>query len=462
MLASIFKTFKSHPAFSDPRRVWLGIVLMILALKLLAVLVYVSPTRSIFDLGFFFDPYLKSLYAGNGFESCDLPVCDHSSRMPALPYFLYALSPFTLSLRAAAVVKVCLLSALVYFTCRDFALRITARTPLQFAFYAGATLFLIFAPTLVKHMATMHYEEGYLIEIQAVTVVTTLMLLSRVGKDLRWRDCAIPVLVASLGYLFKSSQILVWAVVAVVVVSVALASSRRGMAAAMVALALVAPLSWLTHNIVTGQKFSIMSSYDGENMFRGWNAHTLDVFPACHLDTLFVTLRTCEGRSLDLPHETGRADYPNEWAWNDGYKARATDWIVHNPEAAARTLGEKAAVFLAWPRLVPYVLMDETSEHGRKPAEEAMSALWISIGRLMEFAAFGMSFWLLAKGDGRARALALTCLALMAAYATPYILGYTTERHFCIFILMGVLCDFFLFAEIGRLRETRAAPSERP
>ena len=96
-----------------------------------------------------------------------------------------------------------------------------------------------------------------------------------------------------------------------------------------------------------------MSSYDGENMFRGWNAHTLDLFPACHLDTLFVALRTCEGKPVDLPNEIGRAAYADEWAWNDGYKARAMTWIHDNPQAAARTLAVKAATFFSRPGSCP-------------------------------------------------------------------------------------------------------------
>ncbi len=381
--------------------------------------------------------------------------------MPALPYFVYALTWLTLSLRTAAAIKVCLFSVLVYFAGRDFPARISARTPLQFAFYAGAALFILMAPNLIKHMSQMQYEEGYLIEILSVVVITTLLAVARSGPDFGWRDCFVPVMAASLAYLFKSSQILVLAVVTIVVAWSAAASGRRWLAAGAVALALVAPLSWLTHNLATGQRASVMSSYDGENMFRGWNAHTLDLFPACNLDTLFVALRACEGKPLDLPNEIGRAAYPDEWAWNDGYKKRATDWIAHNPAAAARTFGMKEATFLAWPRLVPYVRMDETSEQARKPAEEVMSAVWITIGRLLEFAAFGMGLWLIFKGDGRARAIAVASIALMGAYAVPYILGFTTERHFSIFILMGVLCDFFLFAEATKPREGAIPAADR-
>jgi hypothetical protein len=428
----------------DRRKAWLCAVGLMLALKLAAVVLYVPASKSIFDLGFSFDPYVRSLYDGEGFRSCAAYGCDHSTRMPALPFFVYALSFLTLNLRVAAAIKAIVLSAVVYFAARDFAERLAARSRLYFALYAGLAAFVIFSPDLIKHMTALQYEEGYLIEIQAVTVLTILTLVAKDARERRLRDFLLPVAFASLAYLFKSSQILVWAVVTVTACVAAAQMRRPLLAAGLAAFALVAPASWLAHNVATGDRASIMSSYDGENMFRGWNAHTLDLFPACHLDTLFVALRTCEGKVLDLPHEIGRPAFPDEWAWNDGYKTRATDWIHDNPGAAAKTFAVKAATFLLWPRMVPYLLMDESSETRRKPAEEILSGLWLAVGRVIELAALGMGGWLALRGRGRTRALGVVSLALLTAYAAPYILGFSTERHFSLFILMSALCAYFL------------------
>ena len=439
----------------DGRKTWLVIVGLMLVLKLAAVVLYVPASKSIFDLGFSFDPYVISLYEGKGFVSCGPAGCDHSTRMPALPFFVTALSFLTLNLRVAAAIKACLMSALVYCACRDFAERLTARTPLQFGLYAGLAAFIVFSPDLIKHMTAVHYEEGYLIEIQAITLVTTLMLVLKPQDEIGWRDALLPVAFASLAYLLKSSQILVWAVVVLTVCGLALRAKRRILVAGALAFALIAPVSWLAHNVATGYRASVMSSYDGENMFRGWNAHTLDLYPACHLDTLFVALRTCEGQPVELPHEIGRAAYSDEWAWNDGYKARAMTWIRDNPQAAARTLAVKAATFFLAPRLVPYLLMDETSETRRRPAEEFLSAAWIVLGRVLELAALALSFWLVVRGEGRARLVGFVSFGLLMAYAAPYVLGFATERHFSLFILLCALCDFFLIDQIVSARRER-------
>lgn len=449
---------KSSAFVLDRRKAWLGAVGLMLALKLAAVVLYVPASKSIFDLGFSFDPYVRSLHDGEGFRSCAAYGCDHSTRMPALPFFVYALSFLTLKLRAAAAIKAIVMSAIVYFAARDFAERLAARNSLQFALYAGLAAFVMFSPDLVKHMTALQYEEGYLIEIQAVTVLTTLTLLAKDAGQRRFRDFLLPIGFASLAYLFKSSQILVWAVVTLAVCGAALPVRRPHFATVLVGLALVAPGGWLAHNIAAGDRASVMSSYDGENMFRGWNAHTLDLFPACHLDTLFVALRTCEGRPLNLPQEAGRAAFPDEWAWNDAYKQRATDWIRDNRGEAAKTFAVKAATFLLWPRMVPYLLMDETTETRRKPAEEIFCALWIVVGRVIELAALAMGGWLAWRGRGRARVIGVVSLGLLAAYAIPYILGFSTERHFSLFILMSALCAFFLIDEMPVFGASRERP----
>ncbi len=456
MVFALSAQSRPRTAFLEPGKVWLGAVGVTLILKLIAVVVYTPATKPIFDLGFSFDPYVLSLYQGKGFESCAAFGCDHSTRMPGVPYFVYALSFLTLKLRVAAAIKVCLMSVAVYFAGRGFAEQLTARGRLHWTINLALAGFLLFSPDLIKHMTQLQYEEGYLIEILFIVTVSLLSLLSQPAERLDWRAGALPVVFVSLAYLFKSSQILVWAVVVISVCGVFLAAGRQKAAAGLLALALVAPLGWTAHNLATGHRLSAMSSYDGENMFRGWNAHTLDIFPACHLDTLFVKLRTCQGRPLELPNEIGRPAYPDEWAWNDAYKARAMDWIRANPEAAARTFAVKAATFFLWPRLVPYLLMDETSETPRKPVEEALCALWIAFGRLLELAAFVLSLRLIFKGEGRDRALGLSCAALLLAYAAPYVLGFSTERHFAPFLMIAALCDFFLVDRLFAARDKAA------
>jgi hypothetical protein len=253
-------------------------------------------------------------------------------------------------------------------------------------------------------------------------------------------------------YLFKSSLILVWFSVSAVILFVAFQSGRKWLGLGLIALALAAPLSWLTHNFTTSGRLSVMSSYDGENMFRGWNVHTLDLYPQCSLDMLFEPIRICMDKPIDLPVELGRPGFASEWAWNDAYKKRAMDWITEKPAAALKTLGVKAYNVLVTPRLVPYRLTDGLKEKSRSTAEEVIATAWLAIGRVLELLGLALSVFLLLRGDMAARRVAAASLLLTTSYAAPYILGFGYERHFAIFVMLTAICDLFLFSEFMRLR----------
>jgi len=429
-------------------------------LKLAAIFILIPADRPIFELGFSFDPYLRSLYDGKGFESCVPQACDHASRMPGIPYFLYALTPFTLSMRVAAIIKALLLSLGVYLACRGLPEQLTAKRPWHVACYGLVAAFVIFGPNLIKHASVTHYEEGYVLELLAITALSLFMLLLSPLKEASLWRFAIPIITASIAYLFKSSLILVWFVTAALVLYAASTANRKVLALVLALLALAAPVSWLVHNKETTGRASFMSSYDGENMFRGWNAHTLALYPRCSLDILFEPIRLCEGKEIDVPKELGRPAFASEWDWNDDYKKRAMVWIRSEPFAAFKTLGVKLYSVLLSPRLIPYIMTDGgggLKEKSRGRVEEMIGSVWLVAGRLLEVTGLVLSLILLAKGDGRARLIAVTALALMSAYAAPYILGFGYERHFAIFVMLAAISGLFVFSEAVRLHEEHAS-----
>lgn len=459
MLSKLGNTVARSPLFATPGRIAAWIVLIIFLLKLVSVTVFISSARSIFDLGFSFEPYVRSLYEGNGFKGCEDYGCHYSSRMPAVPYFLAGMAMLTKSYKVAAYIKVVLLSLASFFAVRAFA---RAFRP-SGATAVGTTLLitglLMFSPSLTKHMGALHYEEGYLVELVAIAVLLTLAFLLQARERLQASVAVGAVLAAALGYLIKSSQVLVLVAVSIIVVSAAFAAGRRGLAAGLLALALAAPAGWLAHNYTTGKRLTVMSSYDGENMFRGWNANTLVLYPACGLDVLFTDLNLCQGRKLNLPKEVSRAGFKDEWAWNDAYKARAFEWIANNPGEALKTFGVKFLTVTTWPRLVPYMIEDDFSykERGRSLPEELLAGSWLLAGRLVEFFGLGLALMLLFRGDARARAIAGASLGLCACYAAPYILGFGVERHFSILILVSALSTMVLTSEWQRLRGSSPA-----
>ncbi|QAY96919.1 hypothetical protein CWB41_15230 [Methylovirgula ligni] len=438
------------------------LVVLMAVLKLVAVWFFVPAARTTFDLGFGFDPYVRSLVAGRGYVSCGSGSCDVASRMPGLPLFLAALAPLTTSLRIVDAIKVLLLSLLVYLAVRGIDRRLAVRHCWQVGIYIALGLFLVLSPNLIKHASAAYYEEGYVLELLAITAVC-LFFVAVAPREASAGRYVAAIAAASVCYLFKSSLILVWGAVALLIVVFALTSGRRALAAGLVAVALIAPAGWLAHNAIESHRLSFMSSTDGENMYRGWNTYTLVLYPHCSLDMLFDPVTTCEGEAITSPHEPGRAGFKTEWAWNDAYKTRATEWIRQNPGAALKTFAVKAYEVLLSPQLVPYrnyVPAPDGShliELPRSRGEADVGSLWLALGRLIEIFAFGASLYLLIRGDSAARRVALASLALGVCYATPYILGFGYERHFSILIMLAALSSLFLVSALVRLSGAKAA-----
>ena len=154
-------------------------------LKLIAVWFSVPASRTIFDLGFSFDPYVHMLVDGKGYMSCGNGGCDVASRMPGLPLFLAAFSPLTISLRIADTVKVVLLSILVYLAFRGIDRRLFAARCWQSGLYIVLALFLVFSPNLIKHASAAYYEEGYVLELLAITFVC-LLFVANDPREAHW------------------------------------------------------------------------------------------------------------------------------------------------------------------------------------------------------------------------------------------------------------------------------------
>lgn len=454
MLRTLQEKLGSYALFATPTRVAGVVVGVAVALQLIAVTIYNDMGRSIFDLGFLFDPYLKALYEGKGYIGCEDFGCNRASRMPGLPYFLYALTAVTLKYKVAAYLKVLLLAVPLFLAARALARELKAPTALAFVLITLIMLFLVFAPNLVKHMSVLHYEEGYLIAIVAALVMVTLALLLRGPQGFSPALAAGAIALAAASYLIKSSQVAVLAAVTVIVAALAWQAGRRGAAFTLVALALAAPMGWATHNAVMTGRASFMSSYDGENLFRGFHPDLPRVYPKCSPDVLFSSSDTCDGKKMNLARETSRYGFADEWAWNDAYRARALDFVKQDPAFTLRMLGTKALIVTAWPRLVPYIMEDnDGKERFRKPIEEAIGAAWLVVGRLIELLGLALAGWLLLRGDSRARAVAASSLLLASSYAAPYIIGFSVERHFSIFILICALCTLALVSEGQRMKK---------
>ena len=432
------------------------LLLIMVGLKVVAIYIYVPAAATLLDVGFGFAPYVQSLITNGHFAACDYSACDYARRMPGLPYFFFFSSFFTDNLRTAALIKAVTLTCLLWLSYKNVAGYFSAQPVMLRRILFALVAFLALSPNLVKHAAMVDYEEGYLVELLAATATSTMFLVAsnfRISSAPRY---AAPIIAASIAYLFKSSMVVIWIVVPSLVVYLAFTATRRKLASGLIALALAAPGGWLLHNWTHGGKVTIMSSYDGENAFRGWNAHTLDLYPECTLDLLFRPITTCGARIMQFPAEPRRSDFATEWAWNEHYAQHSVDWVINHPTDARQLLGLKLqTVFLSF-RTVPYFrVSDGPNDTARSTIEDTLSGIWLFLGRMLQVAWLAVIGVLMCRGDSQARRVAFTSLIIPLGYALPYVLGFGYERHFSLFIMLVTISLIFLLPEAERLRSVK-------
>lgn len=440
----------------------LCLLLVMTALKVVAIYAYVPASATLLDVGFGFAPYVQSLITNGHFAACDYSVCDYARRMPGVPYFLLMSSFFTGDLRTAALIKAVALSGLLWLAHRNVAGYFVAQPVMLRRVIFALVAFLALSPNLVKHAAMVDYEEGYVLELLAAAATGTMFLVASNAKTASALRYIFPVITVSIAYLFKSSMVVIWVVTSSLVVCLALSSGRLKLAAGLIALALAAPGGWLLHNRTQGGKATITSSYDGENAFRGWNAHTLDLYPDCTLDLLFQPTTTCGTRTMQFPAEPRRADFATEWEWSDRYAQRAKDWVINHPSEALKLLRVKLYTVFLSVRIVPhYRVTDGANDTTRTIAEEWLSGVWLSLGRALEIAWLAVIGFLICRGDAQARRVAFTSLVIPISYAVPYVFGFAYERHFSILIMLVTIGLIFSLPEAARVRSTNKILASR-
>jgi hypothetical protein len=207
--------------------------------------------------------------------------------------------------------------------------------------------------------------------------------------------------------------------------------------------ALAAPLAWGAFVLRASGRLSLGTSWDGENLFRGWCDAGSRIYPWQSLDRLFDTPSIAiPSGAVPAPHAPPRCAFPNEWAWSDHYRDRALAWAVESPVRAARYALQKALIVLLEVRPVPWLGASE-------PARAFVVVLSFLVLR-------GAALVALAIGWRRRAALAQAVPSLMfaagacAALCVPLIVGFAYDRH-----SVGVLIAFLFLATGILVQSTR-------
>lgn len=434
--------------------IWIIFLVSLLA-QVLAVYHFMAPSRSIFNLMFGFGPYVRNLMAHGNLEDCALAVCAKSTRMPVVPLVVSFLGKIsgTHSARLVAIEKAFVFGALFIFAF-DYLLRsFFSRISTTLSIWCVIAVFLFLSPVTIKHMAAIDYEEGFIILPLIIWTMSSLLLVyllleNSVHRETR-RVSTIFILSATLVFFTKSSMLVV--LILSVSFSIYIAFKYKDKAMASVILVCISLIAlWGVRNYVSSGNFSIMTSWGGANLFRGWSSEGLELYPEVNLDQLMqgpAIAHLSSGKTITISKRPGINQFQNEWAWNDYYKNMAVTWgLNHKLDAAYFTYKKLYNLFVGIEK-TPYTYSLDARKRAESPVVIDITDTWLFMGRLFELVYLFLCYRLWSKGGRRGKWLVVVSGAAILAYCVPYVIGFNYERHVSVFLVVLITATAVLTSE---------------
>jgi hypothetical protein len=304
-----------------------------------------------------------------------------------------------------------------------------------------ALLYVIyFGPQPLKHGASLEYEEGILVDMAlCLAVCASYVLRADQTGSARRRDvmAILGVLVAAAMYLVKTTALPALVVMVLAVLAARNIGTRAKMAC--VAAALLTFSGWAAHNVRHSCAVHLSSSFNGENLLRGYDSGAYLIYPEIYIDRIMDSTQATleDGTVVPLGDYTHTVKFPDEWSWDAYYSKKAGTWLRNNPGTALAFLAKKVWVAFFEIRQTPvhYSASDKTPEHSL--AVNLMMDLWMLMARIAMFVLLGRALW----GAARRRQVAsLWIAALVLAPFLPYALVFAYQRHVIpLLVFSGVL-----------------------
>ncbi len=417
------------------------VLTLVIVLEVLVASYLLVPRSGVAAAGAGFGEYAASLAAGTGYRM-QLPCgqLDVARRMPLQPVFLAAVALLGGGAWSAVVIKLVLLVGVAGISIARFAAergRVWWRSPPWMALLAVLAL----CPMFAKHLSQLGYEEGWSIVLVPCLLVAGLAVLdpSPAARRSRPAWCFWFGALAAGLFLLKSAYLPLHLCACAALGWVWLGHGERRAGWALL-LALAAPLGWSAFVFVRSGHASLGTSWDGENLFRGFCEACTRVYPSHSLDRLFDTpvIATPSGAVYTeaLP---ARCDFPDEWAWDAHYRSRALAAAGSSAPGLAGYWLQKLAVVLVEVRPVPLL-----GAGGALRALLVASSFVLARGAIVLALVFG---WRRRAELRRfAPGLVFASAALLALVA-PLLVAFAYDRHTFV-VLVAIL---FLAASIATM-----------
>lgn len=392
--------------------IYLGAVLLLgtyFSFEYAADYLTLFPHATLYDIHYGFGRLVENLARESRYHACYEGNCFTAHRMPFIPLFLTGIAKFTISLPWAIWIKNLIFSSLsglgIWLISRELGISLLG-------FILFNLLYFLCVPDIYP---VIEFEEGYLYPLIALLYAAILVNFRKRRTWLFW------VIGFSLGGIaMTKSSAFVFVIVTGLLLGLLFEGDRRRVVGALTVV-LVFWTIWGSFCLVRTGHFafgSAASSWNGWNLYKGNNPHTLDFYPYIHLD------RLDDLGLLDYPDR----HYEDEWKLNAYYVDKARDFVQSQPWDFLQLVGLKCKQFF----------IEFRDPQGEYPGEEKGFRFSLNghillrlIKRLcLVWAMIQMVVTLMYhKTKDEAGKISLLSLGMVLAYAFPFCIGFAYYRH---------------------------------
>ncbi len=390
--------------------------------------------ETIYSLGYGFGPLVKGIVENHKYNNFNDPRFS-SHRMPFIPTFLALIASIKGNVLFAYIIKNLLFTALLFLAIFRAYLCFDNLRRHKLWILISSFLFLLSFPQIVYHCALIDTEEGYL--IQMIALVFIYLLIWDKSEINLFVVCVLAFLTALL-FLTKSSMIILTPVFCLFYF---IKSRKIRVFAIFLLYTSVGFLGWGLFNYSHSKVFTISSSFNGINFYKGNNTLTSSIYPPGNLDVLY--------KQMNEIHES----MENEWDIDKHWMKKSIDYIKLYPLEKLKRIRDRIIICYIEPRNTP-------AHKGEKRITGLFgwqSFLYMLIYRILLIPSLVLAVLTILKAKKKKGKGSISnnpgfinsiiYLGFIVSYTLPYLMSFVYERHVVpmifptVFYLLRVLDD---------------------
>jgi hypothetical protein len=400
--------------------------------------------QNLAKIGFGYGVLIDAIESHGQYRVCDVHypgVCFSAHRLPLIPYFLIATKHLVGDDIGRIAALKCGLSAAMI--AAAFLIVIRRSRVSRLMILLGICM-VLGMPRWAMNFFEISVEEAYNIPALAL-LFSILWFVPPPGDRLKQIFFGISLGCVLGLLLFLKSSMLYWCFAVPILLFLRNRDWRvAGISGGLVAVTLIG--LGLFNAKVSG-RFTVSSSWEGWNLYKGNSANSLKYYPHYNLDNLdYLGLVVADRKLVD------------EWDHNSYFKQRAIDFIRQNPATFAKLVAIKTWVFFFEWRETGYGLDEKPRENVLYSIQEGMMLLF----RGVLWWALILACWRLFKAFSTWQLCwhSASFVIFLFLYSGFHVIGFTYERHVMPIVLPTVLFLFWAYGKSHSRSENRSDSSQ--